>query len=108
MGLPIGECLQRHTHRQYLAWQAWFALQWNRPQLRDYYLMMIAAEVRRTIAEHPRRVDMKDFKLEFRMENDSPAAKLSREQAAAFARAKWLGRMTAPVRQAAKQGEAHG
>lgn len=96
--MPIGECLKRHTHRQFLAWMAWFGMQWNRPTLSDHYLMLIAAEVRRTIAEHPRRVEMKDFKLEFRTD-DKAAAQPTREQAAAFSKARWLGKMTLPVKQ---------
>mgnify|MGYP003545096950 CR=1 FL=1 len=55
--------MEKTTHRQYLAWQAWFDLQLNNPDKVDFYLMQIAAEVRRTIVKEPSKVDANAFKI---------------------------------------------
>ena len=35
------------THRQYLGWQAWLEIEWDRPSRSDWYAMQVAAETRR-------------------------------------------------------------
>lgn len=57
--------------------------------------MQIACEVRRTNVKNPRRVKLDDMKLIFR--NTVAAKPASREQAAMWAKAKWLGMMRGPV-----------
>lgn len=44
--MPIGECMAKHTHRQFLTWMVWLKLQWNKPSRSDYYLMQLEATVR--------------------------------------------------------------
>lgn len=57
--------------------------------------MQIAAEVRRGNAKHPRRVKMEHFDLEFKPKKS--ARQLTRAEAAAASKSKWLAMMTMPV-----------
>jgi hypothetical protein len=53
------------THKQYMAWLAWLADQWNQPSRSDAYAMQVAAEVYRGNAKKPREVQAKQFVLKF-------------------------------------------
>lgn len=53
------------THRQYLAWGAWFDGEWHRPSLSDHYSMQIAQEVRRVLSRKPNSIKLEHFKLQF-------------------------------------------
>ena len=33
--MPLRACMQAHTHREYLAWQAWLEEEWNTPTRTD-------------------------------------------------------------------------
>lgn len=77
------------THRLFAAWTAWLKLEWNRPSRTDQYVMSLTAEVRRILHKHPQRVKLKDFLLIFNDGKGQP--KLTEEQAADYAMAKWLG-----------------
>jgi hypothetical protein len=69
------------THRQYMLWHRWFGLQWNRPSRDNWYLMAIAAEVRRVLSKQPRSIKEKHFKLKFDLENpEGPPKNLSPEE----------------------------
>lgn len=63
--MSIGECLQKHTHRQMLSWMAYLDMDANRPDKVENYLMQIAAEIRKTKAKNPRSVRIEDFRLKF-------------------------------------------
>jgi hypothetical protein len=96
--MPVGEYLKAHTRRQHRAFVAWLDSQWDRPDLYCQYLMQIAYEVRlanqRLKRNKPR---FKDFRLRFKPAQ-APAARAapaSAEQAAAWSKAVWLGRMKA-------------
>lgn len=65
LGMTVRECIEKHTHKEYLMWMAYFEEEWKQPQLRDYYLMQIAQEVRRVLSKNPNRVKMEDFKIQF-------------------------------------------
>jgi hypothetical protein len=95
--MPVGEYLRTHTRRQHRVFLAWLDLEWDRPSRTDQYLMQIAYEVRlanqRLKKNRPR---FKDFRLKFTGEaarRQAPPA--SAEQAAAWSKALWLGRMQA-------------
>lgn len=77
------------THRQYLLWQIWLDLQWDRPTLSDYYLMQIAAEVKRVLSKSPNKIKLKDFLLKFG--NQREKVQETPEQAAAKSKAAWVG-----------------
>jgi hypothetical protein len=86
------------THRQYLTWQTWLGMQWERPSREDHYRMQVACEVRRTIVKDPSSPRIGDFKLRFettRASRDSGSKGgtnkgLSRDQAAAMSKARWF------------------
>ena len=63
------EVLQKHSHRQYLAWCVWLNSEWNRPNRTDQYLMQIALQVARVLAKHPDKINLSQFKLEFKEAN---------------------------------------
>ena len=75
------------TNRQHLTFMAFLADDWNRPSRADYYLMQLTAEVRSILAKKPRKIKLKDFLLRFELGSNKP--KLTREQAAALAKARW-------------------
>jgi hypothetical protein len=89
------------THRQFAAWCAWEEMELDNPSRTDVYLMQVACEVRRAAVKNPGRVKLKDFLLKFGTDGKP---KLTKEQAAAFAKAKWLGLMTMPVAERPGQG----
>lgn len=79
------------TYRQYKAWMSWLDDQWNSPDRHDFYLMQIAAEVRRPNVKTPSRVQMKDFVVKF--EERGSKRKLSQAQKDLMNRlnkSKWL------------------
>ena len=54
------------THRQFRAWQAWLARQWDEPDRTDHYLMQVAAEVRRSAAgRKARQVKLEHLRIRF-------------------------------------------
>lgn len=53
------------THRQFLAWEAWRELEWNRPSRSDFYIMQNTAEARRGWVKEPGKVETKEFRLKF-------------------------------------------
>lgn len=53
------------THRQLLAWDAFFEADWNTPSKDNYYVMAVAAEVRRVLHNKPKEVELDHFKLKF-------------------------------------------
>jgi hypothetical protein len=71
------------THRQCLAWHYWSREDFNTPSRSDYYLIQLTA----VVAGMFTRVKMSDFILKF---GDSKRNLISREQAGAYARAKWF------------------
>lgn len=78
------------THRQFAAWQAWLAEQWNVPSRTDNYLISIAAEIRRGNVKDPARVKFEHLKLKFTLKGEGEKP-ITREQAAAWAKARWVG-----------------
>ena len=53
------------SHRQLLAWQAWFEMEWNRPSRTDHYLMQLNYDVRYLFSKtRPRTLD--PLKIPFR------------------------------------------
>lgn len=89
------------THRQFLVWQVWLRLEWDKPSRSDAYAMQVAAEVRRVLHNKPRTVQLKDFVL--KLENRVATATVSaapglskKELVTAFAKAKWGQMMGLP------------
>lgn len=74
------------TYRQYLAWQAWIDMEWDRPSRSDWYAMQTAAEVQRgyLMNNHldPSQVREANMKLAFQRSRSAQAT-LSPDQEAA-------------------------
>lgn len=56
-----------HTHRDLLVWIIWMDKQLNAPDRTAYYLMQIAAEIRRANVKNPSKVKIEDMRLKFDM-----------------------------------------
>ena len=76
------------THREYLMRLAFLDSQMDVPSRNDYYLMAIAAEVRRVLSKNPRRIKLLDFLLKFPKKNQPT---LTQEQVAKTSKNRWLG-----------------
>ena len=63
--MPLAECMERVTHREYLLWQAHFEDDDNRPTITHYYLAQIAQEVRRVLATNKGKIKLKYFLISF-------------------------------------------
>ena len=59
------EVIGKWSHREYELRLAWMLEQNNRPSRTDFYLMQIAAEVRRVLHKQPNTVRAQDFELKF-------------------------------------------
>lgn len=80
------------THRQFRVWKQWLLNENNRPDRTDYYLMQIAAEIRKPNVKNHRRVKIGDFKLVFKdlVNEESMEAKVRRSKSA------WIGVLGQP------------
>lgn len=79
------------THRQYLAWQAWFDAEWDRPNRTDNYLMSIACEVRRSQSKRPARHKLEHMRLKFRRKHEQTGPPSQAQIDAA--KAVWMARV---------------
>lgn len=91
--MSLSECKKEHTHREYLAWQAWLDGEQDRPDSTQHYLMQIAMEVRRVLSKNPNSIKLNDFKLSFKRKGEKTTGSLgyTKEQATAWAKARWMG-----------------
>lgn len=94
--MPIDECMKKHTHRQYLVWQAWLRSRWNHKSKQDHYLAQIAAEVARLRADKPLTVKIASFFIPFIFrkkteEEQDPEASWSEEDKIAISKSRWFG-----------------
>jgi len=62
---PLHEVIGKWSHREYRLRLEWLAAQNNEPSRSDFYLMQIAAEVRRVLHKTPNSVKTDDFQLKF-------------------------------------------
>lgn len=76
------------TCHQMRAWQAWLALEWNRPSRSDFYVMTVAAEVRRGHVKKPKSVKLQHFELEFKRKSGR-ANKPAPDQQMELSKARW-------------------
>lgn len=85
--MPLRECMQKTTHREYLAWMDWLDDQWEKPSRTDNYLMQIALEIRSVLSKNPRSIKLQHFLLKFL----GKEPELTPEQATRQAKARWGG-----------------
>jgi len=90
--MSLRECIDSHTHREYLAWIRWLKDEKNVPNRSDGYLMQIAAEVRNvlhSLGKNTQRINLEDFKLTFK--ESKPKPELSREEESDKTKRRWFG-----------------
>ena len=78
--MSLGECMNKHTHRQYRTWMYWLDnLHVNQPGLVEHYLMSIVVEIRRLFSSKPNSIQISDALLKFKPAKalKTPAAKVS-------------------------------
>lgn len=66
--MPLGQCLRRHTQRQFNLIQAWFFSNTRRNEDLPtvvQYLMQIGRETRATRAENPSQVNWGDLRIRY-------------------------------------------
>lgn len=54
------------THRQFVAWQAWFSWEWNRPSRADHYTMQLNRDLIWIHAKKPCDLQSDQFRIPFR------------------------------------------
>ncbi len=83
------------THRQFLTWQAWDAMEWNRPSRTDHYLMGVECEVRRVLSKKPNDIQPEHFKMKFNSGAQKPVrSEAYKQQISDVSKQIWLSRMT--------------
>lgn len=63
--MSLTECVEKHTHRQYLAWMEYLKQQWNVQTPIIYYLMQIAQEIRQSRFGRNKIIYLKDLLIPF-------------------------------------------
>lgn len=91
--MPLRACMQAHTHREYRTWSRWLELEWDKPSRSDWFLMQIAAEIRRVLSKKPKLIQLKHFFLKFTTgKSDKPIEpEMTKEEATRIAKNKWFG-----------------
>lgn len=65
LSMPVAACMRKITHREFLGWLYWLESQWNEPSRSDYYLMQVAAEVRRVLRKNPSKIKTEHLLIKF-------------------------------------------
>lgn len=94
--------MKTKTNREYRTWMRWLENEDNNPSRSDWYLMQVAAEIRRSNRKDPNSVAVRDLKLTLKREkvvapiptaSPTPAPDSSTVKATvtALAKSKWFG-----------------
>lgn len=92
--MPVAECMQRVSYREYLAWRERFKQEWNTPSRTDYYLMQLAA-----LTIRMRKGSLDNLKIPFKFKSRSSQEgsfgkeTMTVELATAIAKARWHARL---------------
>jgi hypothetical protein len=89
-GMPVSEAMQRHTYREYQMLMQWLEMEFDRPDRIDYYLMQIAAEVRRGNVKKPNSVKMEKFHLKFTHQRRRPKTQEEIDRITVASQARWM------------------
>ena len=77
------------TQREFEARMVWIDGEMDRPSREDWYLMQVAAEMRRTRVKSPQDVKLADMRL--KIDRPKEAVPVTREDAAARSKSHWFG-----------------
>jgi hypothetical protein len=89
--MSLRECLDKHTEREMRITLAWLRMQWDRPNRTDWYLMQIAAEVRKGLVKYPNHVKTDQLKIKFKFDEGRPAVVLTPQEQMMVSKQCWLG-----------------
>ena len=98
--MPLNECMQKVTYREYLTWQAWLDDEWNRPSRSDKYLMQITLYLWRVLhlfaKNIPTEPTLKELEIKFekvkpKKEPTKEEIKEKEQRELSWAKAKWAG-----------------
>ena len=92
--MDIGECQEKVSWPDFLAWHEWLSIKLNAPDQLCYYLAQVACEVRRSYVQHPGRVNLDQFILKFenKARVEGAASKKILEK---MVKAKWMAGVSA-------------
>lgn len=89
--MSLQRCQRETTSNEFKEWCQFLSDEWQAPKREDYYLAQIAAEVRRTIARNPQRVNVKDFLLRFKFPKKGHVlTEKEKAQRLAASKARWF------------------
>jgi ADP-glucose pyrophosphorylase len=89
--MSLRECMEKHTEKEMRVTLAWLEMQWDRPSRTDWYLMQVAAEVRRGLVKKPNSVKTGDLKIKFVLSSKHSAPALTPEQQMMHSKHCWMG-----------------
>jgi hypothetical protein len=89
--MSLRECMEKHTEREMKITLAWLEMQWDHPNRTDWYLMQIAAEVRKGLVKRPNNVKTENLKIKFKFDRKCPAPATTPEQQMMISKQCWLG-----------------
>lgn len=78
------------TYRQYAAWQAWLAAEWNNPGRLEHYIMQLTAEAARSTRKRPSSVTSGQFRINFKLRRQNSRSSYTPEERTQFSKTKWL------------------
>ena len=98
LGLPLQEAMEKTTSREFVEWIAYLEMERNEREKQDYYLALIATEMRRSYIKDPRSVQIEDLLLTFktsskRKEEETQVLTVEeeKEQRMSLSKAFWFG-----------------
>lgn len=87
--MPLRECIEKHSHREYMLWMEWLAKDYDNPSRSDFYLMQITAYIKafmQGFSGSKSKISLKDFLLEF----SKKESKADKETLLKLNKAKWF------------------
>jgi ADP-glucose pyrophosphorylase len=89
--MSLHECMEKHTEREMKVTLAWLEMQWERPNRTDWYLMQIAAEVRKGLVKKPNSVKTENLKIKFVLDRKRSAPPPTAQEQMMTSKQCWLG-----------------
>ncbi len=89
--MPLRECTEAHTHREYQAATAWLNGEMNHPTVDQHYMMRIAQRIQQSNAKQPNKVDLKHQMLSFITGKKQTKKAITKDQTIERSKAGWFG-----------------
>jgi len=86
---PLQRVKNETTSTEFIMWQEYLEQDLVISKREYYYLAQIAAEIRRTISKHPKRIKLQDFLLKFRNDKKVNNSMLSVEERTKKSKSFW-------------------